>query len=118
MNVHVVEKRRRRSPLAPLFGLILLVAVVGGAYLASPAIANWLENASLTVGAGWQLLPVTFPVEWPEVVSRLVITGVVTLVAFTILMPLLFLFTRAPGDEFDVNVADLRAAKQRQKKRR
>jgi hypothetical protein len=39
MNVQVVEKGKRRSPLAPLFGLILLLGVTGVAYLAAPAIA-------------------------------------------------------------------------------
>lgn len=119
MNVQVVEKGKRRSPLGPLFGLILLLGVTGVAYLAAPAIAAWLQNTTFTLGAtGWQVLPITFPAEWPEIVVRLVLTGIVTLVAFTVMMPVLFLFMRPARDELDVDTAKLRAEKQRQKKRR
>jgi multisubunit Na+/H+ antiporter MnhC subunit len=51
-------------------------------------------------------------------VVRLVLTGIVTLVAFTVMMPVLFLFMRPARDELDVDTAKLRAEKQRQKKRR
>lgn len=109
---------RRRSPLGPLVGLIVLLGVGAGAYLAAPALMTWLETTQFEIAAlGWQILPVTFPEAWSEVVTRVVITGLASLLGFTILMLVLFSFMRPRRDEHDISLGSVRAQKKKQKRR-
>ena len=104
----------------PLQWAIVFFAWGGAAVLA--AIPNLrhatIANIAVSAGSFLMALALAAALVTHEIIVRLVITGTVTLVAFTVLMPMLFVFTRPPRDEFDVSIATLRAEKQRQKRRR
>ncbi len=112
MNVQQATKRRKRSPLGPLIGFIVLVVVLGVSFLAAPSAVNWLETAEFTLGAfGWRVLPITFPAEWSPLVIQTVVTLFMALVLFIILMIIMFALMKPPREELDVEYSAVRARK-------
>src|SRR5690606_38639825 len=109
---------RRRGPLRPLIGLIVLLGAGAGAYFAAPALVDWLETTHFEIaGLGWQILPYSFPEEWPDALAHALVGVFAFLIGFTILMLVLFVVMRPPRDEPDVPVGRVRAQKKKQKRR-
>lgn len=115
MNVERRDDTQRRSPLGPLFGFIVLISLGALSFLAAPALVVWLETTQFTLGAR-ALLPVTFPVGWSALLTRSIVAVFIFVLVFTLIMLVLFLFMPAPRGELDVELAKVRAQKEREKK--
>nr|MBN1228548.1 hypothetical protein [Anaerolineae bacterium] len=112
---HQQIPRKHRNPFIPLLGFILLIVIGGGSYLVAPVATDFLQTTSLSIRT-WSILPLQFPPEWPSLVTHLVVAFGIFFVVFVLLLLLAFLLMKPPADERDVNIAELRA--ERDKKRR
>lgn len=118
MSYQRTSTPRRPGPLRPLVGLIVLLGVGAGAYFAAPALVDWLETTHFEIaGLGWQILPYSFPEEWPDALTHALVGVFAFLIGFSILMLVLFMVMRPPRDELDVPVGRLREQKKKQKRR-
>lgn len=119
MSFERATPRKKRSPLAPLFGLIVLVGGGALAFLIAPAVITWAETTQFTFGAfDWEILPLTFPEAWPDLLTRGVVALFIFLLIFTLFMLGLFLFMRPEREETDVQLQTLREEKARMRKKR
>ncbi len=112
------EPPKRRDPLRPAIGFLLLLVVGGFSILIAPAGVNWLETTHLTVGAwGWQILPIVFP-PWPALVKQGIVALLVFVIAFTVLMVVMLAVMKPPMGEADVSLHEVRARKGTRRRRR
>ncbi len=97
--------------MAPLLGFIILVGVVGGTFLISPSIIRFMTTQVVVAGLFGQILPVSFPAGWPYILQRLVVTSFGALVAFILVVILIFTIQGQDVDPTDVNPEDIRNEK-------
>lgn len=118
MNIQQKAPPKKRDPLRPALGFLLLLAVGGLSILIAPAGVTWLESTHLTLGAlGWQILPIVFP-DWPAVIKQGIVALLIFGVAFVVLMVVLFLAMKPPVGETDVSLQEVRARKGPPRRRR
>lgn len=112
------EPPKKRDPLRPAIGFLLLLIVGGFSILIAPAGVNWLETTRLTVGTwGWQILPIAFP-PWPDLVKQGIVATLLFIVTFTVLMAVLMAVMKPPVGETDVSLHEVRARKGTRRRRR
>ena len=118
MSLRQKSPPKRRDPLRPALGFLLLLAVGGLSILIAPAGVTWLESTHFTLGAlGWELLPIVFP-DWPVVIKQGIVALLIFGISFTILMIVLFLVMKPPVGETDVSLHEVRARKGPPRRRR
>lgn len=110
------EQVEKPNPLLPFIGFVLLIIIVGVSFWLSPDAVQWVQTTHWKMGGRVEVLPLTFPAEWPFIVNQLVVTLVMSIIMFAIAMSLMFIFMRTSTDEIDVK--DLKEFQRSKKKRR
>jgi hypothetical protein len=114
-----IQEKKPPSPLLPISGFILMVAVCGLAWLASPRMVLWLKSTQFSLAGLLKVLPIEFPKGWSAVTNQLVVTAFLSILVFTLVMSVLFFFMKVPGtNETDVSLDTIRQEKKKMMKRR
>jgi hypothetical protein len=111
------QNRRVTTAWWPLIGFGVLVVLGGLSYALSDLVIGYLTTAHLVIGT-FSVLPLLFPAEWPHIAKQAAVAFVLFMIMFVIAMIAMFSVITPPGeDETTISLADVRADKERRKKR-
>ena len=118
-NYEIVDERKRQNPMLGLIGFIVIVLIGGGSFAVSGPVTNYLQTATLVLGAsGIKLLPIAFPPDWSPLANQLAVTAGLFLVLFVIAMGIMFIFmTPSSQDDTTVSMDTMRQEAKARKKR-
>jgi hypothetical protein len=105
-------EQKKRDPLGPLLGFIILI--VGGAFswIVAPGVIDWMENTHFVFGFLGPVLPIHYPDNWPSLIQRLVTGGFMFLVFFVIAMVVIMAMAGSSHQgELDVSIKEVRERK-------
>ncbi|MBN1122494.1 MAG: hypothetical protein JXJ17_15565 [Anaerolineae bacterium] len=117
MSYQRYEPKKKNNPLLPLIGFVIMALGGGFSYLAAPGVINFLETTTFVFGFFGPILPIAFPSDWPPLLTRGVIAGMMFLVIFTVMMIVMFAIMKPPKEESHVDISDVRKEVQARKKR-
>ncbi len=95
MDFKQEQPKKRPSAVTPVLGFILLLLIGAGAWFAAPAVIQWLQTTTLSLGYLGDLLPLDLPDEWPPALTQGIIALLLFIFIFTILV-VLFMLLAAP----------------------
>jgi flagellar basal body-associated protein FliL len=114
------KAKEQANAFVPLIGFIVLVILAVFAFLVSGSALRWVTTAHLTVGM-FDVLPMSFPGDWPSFVPQLIVGFVIFLVLFVLAMIAILPFMGGsnPDEEFSKDARDyVREEYKRRTKRR
>src|SRR5512137_1492163 len=117
---YVEADTKKQSPILPIVGFVIILAVGGLGFWISPRVVTWLKTAKFALLGGLlPVLPIQFPKDWSPLASQLAVTAVLFLFIFTLVMTVMFFaMGKSTQGEMDVNLDDIRREKQKQMKGR
>jgi hypothetical protein len=118
MSYQRFQPKKKANPMLPLIGLVIMILGGGFSYLIAPGVINFLQTTTFVFGSFGAILPISFPSEWPPTIIRLVVTGTMFLVIFTLMMIVIFAITKPPQEESHVDISDVRKEVLARKKRK
>jgi Na+/proline symporter len=118
MSYQRYEKKKKTNPMLPLIGFVIMAVGGGFSYLAAPGVIKFLETTTFVFGFFGPILPIAFPGDWPPLLTRGVVAGMMFLVIFTLMMVVIFAIIKPPHEESHVDISDVRKVVQARKKRK
>ncbi len=119
MDFKQEQPKKRPSAVTPVLGFILLLLIGAGAWFAAPAVIQWLQTTTLSLGYLGDLLPLDLPDEWPPALTQGIIALLLFIFIFTILVVLFMLFSRPPEkEEFGQYAAYVKEAEKKKRRSR